>query len=79
VSVQDREQNFIFEKNTLYHSVRLVSLAARDGSDIENQSDLVWLLPKDALILLEKQVGRTSREELNEISIIKRFITAYET
>ncbi len=77
-NVYDEEKNFNFEKNTLYHSVELVSLIDRDTSDIEGQSELVWLLPEKALAILEKQVGQTSREELNEVEIIKRFIIAYD-
>jgi len=68
----------IFEKTTLYHSVRLESLGDRTGTDEESQSDLEWYARRELLALYRKQATMTSRPELNETSIVERFITAYQ-
>jgi hypothetical protein len=67
----------IFEKTTLYHAVRLTTLGERTGTDEESESVLEWYKPAELLELYRKQVAMTDRPELDETSIIERFITAY--
>ncbi len=75
ISNVDDGDDLIFEKTTLYHSVRLQRVGLkRDETEIENRSKLLWLAPSDLLSIMEKQVSLTTREELNETEIIRRFI-----
>jgi hypothetical protein len=73
------DTDLIFEKVTLYHSVKLESFVDRGKESVENKSGMVWVAPAEALAIMEKQVAGTTREELNEVKIIERFIAAYET
>ncbi len=67
-----------FQKCTLYHAVRLQSLGERTGDDGENRTQMEWYAPQALLSLMDEQVQRTARPELDEREVIKRFTEAYD-
>ena len=69
----------IFEKTTLYHSVRLKTLGERDPDDDENFSEILWLAPNVLLQIMQKQEHDTKRQELHESIIMGRFKEVYGT
>jgi 8-oxo-dGTP pyrophosphatase MutT (NUDIX family) len=66
-----------FQKCTLYHAVRLTSLGERTGTDAEKTTELEWYSPTDLLMLLDRQCAQTTRPELDEREVIRRFIESY--
>jgi hypothetical protein len=51
----------VFQKTTLYHAVRLLSLGERTGVDEESESKLEWYSPQDLLQIYRRQVEQTDR------------------
>ena len=66
-----------FEKLTIYHAVKLESWGERLDTDVESRTTLEWMSPAQALDIYKIQANKTTRPELNEASIIERFISAY--
>jgi len=66
-----------FEKLTMYHSVKLTELGERPKIDEENETIMEWHSPQSALEIYKTQASKTTRPELDETVIIKRFIEAY--
>ncbi len=66
-----------FQKCTLYHAVRLITLGERTGTDAEETALMEWYSPAALLELFNEQCRQTARPELDERVIIERFIEAY--
>lgn len=66
-----------FEKTTVYHAVRLKELGPREIYDEESETVMEWHEPRELLALFREQAQKTDRPELNETSIIERFIAIY--
>ena len=66
-----------FEKLTIYHAVRLVEQMSRKEFDAESRTDIEWHNPADVLQIYDAQCAVTSRPELDERVIVRRFMAAY--
>ncbi len=66
-----------FEKLTIYHSAKLVSLGERLDFDAESKSKMEWYSADDLLKIFDEQCAKTKRPELDERIIVERFKNAY--
>ncbi len=72
-----QKQPGMIEKTTLYFHVKLVEIdeTKREVGAVESQSELEWHLPEQLLTLLVEQERTGVRADVNDVKILKEFIS----